>query len=297
MISESLEKSINCWVCGSNRLKIVKQSNIEDELNSSSFAITNSNYGSTAAIYKCLECGFLQCPDLTDVLRFYEDLKDEEYETTREERRLQERQLLHIIRKFKPCGALLDIGAGSGILVDEAEKAGYKAEGLEPSRWLCDAAKRRGLPVHLGTFPYPDISEKFDIITLVDVLEHTSNPVTLLSAIRKALKQGGIGVLVTPDVGSIVARLMGWKWWHFRVAHIGYFSRRTLLLSLSKAGLRAIKILRPVWFFPADYIFDRIKRYLPNFLHLSKPAILKRITIPLNLRDSMLVVFTRKKRK
>jgi hypothetical protein len=97
--------------------------------------------------------------------------------------------------------------------------------------------------------------------------------------------------VVTPDAGSLTARLFGWKWWHFRVAHIGYFNRKNFLMALDKAGFELIKIYRPSWYFSADYIFDRLKKYMPQFMQLSTPPFLKNFTIPLNLRDSLLGIF------
>ena len=57
--------------------------------------------------------------------------------------------------------------------------------------------------------------------------------------------------VVTPDVGSVAARLMRHRWWHFRAAHIGYFNHRTLAAAAAKAGLRVVSTRRPVWYFKA----------------------------------------------
>ena len=272
---------------------MVKNTNISSELTSNLFAITNSNYGKSAAIYECLNCGFFQCPDLSDSLRFYEDLEDEEYEQTRSERSRQERLLLNVVKRYRHYGSLLDIGAGSGILVEKALGMGYRAEGVEPSRWLQERAKKRDLPIRLGTFPHEEINKKYDIITLIDVLEHVPNPVELLSDIHDALTNKGIGVLVTPDIASFAAKIMGAKWWHFRVAHIGCFNKSTLLLALKKANLKPISIFRPVWFFPATYLFERIKKYFSLLRKIAAPKCFKSIVIPLNLHDSLMVIFKR----
>jgi SAM-dependent methyltransferase len=149
--------------------------------------------------------------------------------------------------------------------------------------------------VHLGTFPAPETTGRFDAITLIDVIEHVPNPVELLRGIAANLADAGYAIIVTPDVGSLAARILKWRWWHFRIAHIGYFDKRTLYRSLQRAGLRPVLLARPGWFFTADYLWARVRRYLPAFLRLGTPRFLRRIVIPLNLRDSWLVVCARER--
>jgi SAM-dependent methyltransferase len=286
--------SPHCWICDSENLQLEKPSNIPSPLTSKSFSITDSHYGVTAAIYRCLTCRFLQCSDLAETLPFYENLVDPDYEEGRKERSAQARRILELLRKHRPRGRLLDIGAGSGMLVEQAIQMGYQAEGVEPSAWLHAMALQHNLPVHLGTFPLPAASSQFDIVTLIDVIEHVSDPVKLLQDIAGSLSKDGIAIIVTPDVGSVAARIFGWRWWHFRVAHVGYFNARTLLVALGRAGLDPIFVRRPVWFFSADYLWVRLQQYLPEFLRLPQPGFLKTHVIPVNLRDSLLVGCVRK---
>lgn len=284
-----MSENLQCWVCGSDTLELVKPSNLAGALTSNAFSITDSNYGVTNAIFRCKSCDFLECPEVQEVLSFYEDLVDTGYEVGRRERGLQARKILERVRRLRAGGRLLDIGAGSGILIEQALEMGWSAEGIEPSRWLQKTAADRNLPVSLGTFPHPEIRGPFDIITLIDVVEHVPNPVELLRYIRQALGDGGIAVIVTPDVGSIAARILGWRWWHYRAAHIGYFKKKNLLLALERAGMKPALVKRPGWFFTADYLWVRTHRYLPRFLRVSPPEFLKRVVVPLNLRDSWLI--------
>jgi SAM-dependent methyltransferase len=283
----------HCWICGGQRVELVKPSNV-GQLTSQSFSITDSHYGMTGAIYRCSDCRFLQCSELSGVLPFYEELVDSAYDAGRPERSIQARKILEVVRKLQPGGRLLDIGAGSGFLVEQAVQMGYQAEGIEPSGWLQKMAAQRGLPVHLGTFPHPAVSRQFDVITLIDVVEHVSEPLALLRNIAASLAPNGTAIVVTPDVNSIAARVLGWKWWHFRVAHIGYFNKRNLFLALDRAGLQPVLVRRPAWYFTAEYVWERTHRYLPRFLRVAPPRFLTGRVIPVNLRDSWLVACKRK---
>jgi len=288
--------NLKCGLCGSGRMKIFKKSSTIKALSSADFAISDSRYGITNDIFLCEECGFIQCGEIQDLNRFYADLRDPEYEAGRKERALQARKLLTQIQTFCPRGRLLDIGAGSGIFIEQAIAMGYQAEGLEPSKWLHERAQKYGLPVRLGSFPGLVPTGRYEVVTLIDVIEHVPNPLTFLSRICNIISENGIVVVVTPDVGSLVARILGRKWWHFRIAHIGYFNRKTLGIAMDKAGFRLLTMKRPTWYFTGDYLFERFLKYLPQTLRIRTPSFIGKIVIPLNLRDSLLGIYAMKRR-
>lgn len=280
-----------CWVCESDALVMRKASNIET-MRPEDFAITDAHYGRTAAVYECQACGFLECADVRDVVSFYEALEDPAYVASRPERLLQSRRLLRAVARLSGRDLtglrLLDVGAGSGPLVEEALALGLRAEGLEPSGWLRDHAARLGLPVHHGVLPHADITGAFDVVTLIDVIEHTTDPFSLLRQACEALAPGGLLVLVTPDVSSIAARLLGCRWWHYRTAHVGYFNHRTLRRLCARAGLEAGPHARPAWVLPLPYLLERLERYLP--FRVPRLTSLASVAVPFNLRDSILLV-------
>ncbi|MGE3274348.1 MAG: class I SAM-dependent methyltransferase [Vicinamibacterales bacterium] len=283
-----------CWVCGSPDLTRRKASDVTD-ITSADFAISDAHYGRTAAIDACGACGFLQCSDMAAVVPYYEDLEDPAYLASRRERLLQSRRLLRAIGRLagrELAGLrLLDVGAGSGPLVEEAGRLGMRAEGVEPSRWLCGHAREAGLAVHHGVLPHPDLVGPYDLVTLVDVIEHTTDPLQLLREAAALLAPDGRLVIVTPDVSSLAARLLGWRWWHFRLAHVGYFSTSTLERLCVRAGIAPAGRTRPDWVLPLSYLLERLERYVP--VRLPRLAWLDRAAVPFNLRDSILMLARR----
>lgn len=282
-----------CWLCSSPDLVIAKPDDLTGALDSQSFAITDSHYGQTGEIQRCSVCGFLQCSRLDEVLEYYEGLEDPEYEEGRPHRGLQMEKLLESLSQPSEGASLLDVGAGSGMLVEQALKKGYRAEGIEPSHWLAGKARQLGLPVELGVLPSAKLHPPYDVVSLVDVIEHVSDPIDMLVQARKVLADDGVLLIVTPDVSSIVARVLGFRWWHFRVAHICYFNRTTLDLALRTAGFQIKSFKRPTWYFSADYLTERVNCYLPSWFQLPIPKFLRSIVIPLNLGDSILAVAVR----
>ena len=279
-----------CWLCDSSTTRVIRTGIAPDARQPQHFAITDAAYGTTLTIARCDACGYLFCPDAGDVTEFYAALEDVEYERTRAERSLQAKHLLRLIRGYRSAGSLLDIGAGSGILVEQAQTMGFVAQGVEPSDWLTQQAVDKQIPMTHGLFPQAIGAATYDIITLIDVIEHVTTPRALLTDMAAHLNPGGLAIVVTPDVRSLAARAMGKKWWHYRIAHISYFSKKTLTLALHKAGLEPVGWHRPAWHFPLDYLLVRLGNYIPFVAKLSLLRMTKTVTIPLNLHDSWLVV-------
>jgi SAM-dependent methyltransferase len=289
----SMQRGQACVLCGAMPLLLWRRGNLDEPLRPRHFAITDFAYGKTLDLYRCPRCGLRQCTDVRGILAHYEKLEDYDYDVGRAQRALQMRRLLARLQRYVSSGALLDIGAASGILVEEALHLGYQARGVEPSRAFQAVAAQRRLPVTLGTLPHPALAGPFDAVTLVDVIEHVEDPVGLLSGAAGVLRPGAMGLLVTPDVRSVAARLMGLRWWHYRLAHIRYFDRQTLRRLVHTCGLQVVAEFRPTWEFSLDYLWVRGCSYLPRSLRYQPPRIAASVCIPLNLRDSLAVIFRR----
>src|SRR6185295_2983750 len=174
-------------------------------------------------------------------------------------------------------------------------------EGVEPSRRMAAIAlERHGIRLVAGTVPQPQLTaRRFDAVFVIDVVEHVADPVALLAAAADLLAAGGLVVVVTPDVGSVARRLLGWRWWHFRPAHVGYFDRRSFETACARAGLHIRARMRARSWFTVDYLVERVATYLPvgslarALRALSQGRALSRRIVPLNLRDSWLFVCQR----
>lgn len=295
--------AVRCCVCGESRSTPWKERNLDRPLVPEDFLITDARYGVTLSLVRCDGCGFIYAVDdeLSRLTALYEALEDQNYEDGEDFRGLQMSWLLRHCRKLRPeARSLLDVGAAAGLLLRQASELGFDAEGVEPSHSLVEAARAYGVAIHEGILPHDAVAGRnFDVVTTIDVIEHVSDPVALIRTAAQYLAPGGILAVVTPDVGSLAARLLGARWWHFRLAHVCYFDRKSLDAAVASAGLRVVSRKRAKWFFEAGYLADRMTQYLPvaglNRFLRRVPGIraLYNVVIPLNLGDSFFLILER----
>lgn len=290
-----------CWICGATGARRWKDRSIQIPLEPEDLRITDHRYGATLSLVKCAECSFIfsDDDDLTRLVSLYEKMSDPEYQESQEGRALQMRWLLSKAKESQPSAhSLLDVGAGCGLLVSEAKKIGFEAVGVEPSRWLVELAQRLyEVDLIQGVFPHPRLlNRRFDVISLVDIIEHVSTPLQLLQHCAAALAPRGRILLVTPNVSSLMARLLGQRWWHLRIAHVGYFNESSLSKAAEQVGLEIVEQFSAKWFFRIGYLAERLESYLPvrpiNRL-CSKSRTLRSLydcVIPLNLHDSIVLI-------
>jgi SAM-dependent methyltransferase len=168
-----------------------------------------------------------------------------------------------IEQRYGRRGKLLDVGCALGDFLLEARAAGWDAEGVEVSAFAAQRARERGLRVTTGRLEDLDLPQaSFDVITLYDAIEHMTDPVSTLAAVRRLLVPGGIVHLVTPNVGGLQARLLGRHWYHYKPGeHLYYFAPRTLRSTVERAGLVWRGWARSASYLTFTYVFSRLRYY------------------------------------
>jgi SAM-dependent methyltransferase len=145
-----------------------------------------------------------------------------------------------IAREIRPrAGArILEIGCGTGHNFEMLERFGH-LDALEIDEEARALASRR-LGRDIGDAPLPELpgipDGHYDLIALLDVLEHIPDDKSSLAAIARRLAPGG-RMLVTVPANQ-------WMWSAHDVAHHHHrrYSRRTLARVVREAGLQVEKI-------------------------------------------------------
>ncbi|MGI8864636.1 MAG: class I SAM-dependent methyltransferase [Solirubrobacteraceae bacterium] len=131
----------------------------------------------------------------------------------------------------------LDFGCGNGGLVRYLnERTLASAVGFEEGS-IAQDARGHGIPI-LSPEGLPARAGRFDVVTLIEVLEHTLDPLAELRRIRGLLRPGGLLFLTTGNAAPFAERLVEWSYIRPEI-HISFFEPRTLELALSKTGFAA----------------------------------------------------------
>jgi SAM-dependent methyltransferase len=180
-------------------------------------------------------------------------------------RRTFRERIRAIEQRYGRRGRLLDVGCALGDFLLEAKSAGWDVEGVEISSYAAQRARERGLRVTAGRLEALDLPEaSFDVITLYDAIEHLTDPVATLAAVRRLLVPGGILHLVTPNVGGLQARLFGRLWYHYKPGeHLFYFSPETLRSACEAARLEWRGWQRSASYLTFTYVFNRLRYLAP----------------------------------
>ena len=123
---------------------------------------------------------------------------------------------------------------------------GLRLSVIEPSPAADLAREYFGLNVergHLEELKFPP--DSFDIVTLIDVVEHLDDPVHLLSEVRRVLKPDGLVFIKTPNARynlfklRLIREVFGCQRVEIFDAkeHVVHYTRETLDWVLSRVGL------------------------------------------------------------
>ena len=234
-------------------------------------------------IYKCDHCEYVTTPiaAAADTIALYDDPEyfdgwgcnlEFDYDRFEPSVHRQAVDYLDFIGRYARGNSLLDVGTGSGLLAHLARARGYDVEGTDLSKHVSEnVPAKAGFPIHHGTIEDIQFTRKYDVITLLHVLEHTSDPLSTLKRCKELLSEGGYIVVVVPNYQSLDSRikdvlsalkLKSRPYKHLALGHHNYvFSIKSLEILGEKAGLQIVhrQTQQPAW--RADPLHRFLARY------------------------------------
>lgn len=262
---DAILEHVSCAVCGSQDFEVVLEAQYQNEKDIDLIQKFRASGDELLIdrLVKCRGCGLQYIsPRLRSdlILSSYAEGEDPVYVSQMDAReRTFAASLAHIEQLVGRTGTLLDIGTAAGGFVAAATRRGWTAEGCEPNRWLAAwGAKHYGVRIRPGSvFEQPYEPASFDVVTLWDVIEHTTNPREMIERCRSLLEPGGVLVVNYPDIGSWIARALGRRWLFLTSVHLHYFDRRTMTRFLESAGFEVLVVRPHFQRLELDYILSR----------------------------------------
>lgn len=130
----------------------------------------------------------------------------------------------------KPGASVLDVGCGTGAVMQLAQTLGYTAHGIDMSPDALAYCEAKKLSVTLSTaeaIAYPDAS--FDVVVALDVLEHVPDHEAAVREIARVLKPGGIFVATVPAHPKL------WSYHDVALHHVRRYRQAELVNVLNSA--------------------------------------------------------------
>ena len=153
------------------------------------------------------------------------------------------------------CGeSLLDLACGDGMMTEMFAQKVSRVVGVDANgNHLIDARKRLPLAeFHECLVEELHLTEKFDTVTMLDLLEHVVDPIALIQKAASFLNDDGVLIIHVPNAYAInrrLAVLMGTLTeceelspFDLQIAgHRRSYSMKALCMDIEKAGLRVEK--------------------------------------------------------
>lgn len=232
---------VNCNLCGADDFSIV-------------FA---KGYAQLHRIVRCNRCSLMYAnpQELIDAEKFGEmeelpPAEDPSFKQYLHKQKVQLPDNLRVLKKLNSYmpnrGKLFEIGSFMGTFANEIRQSGWDITCLEPFRGAVKYARQTyNLNVIEGVLPQPALSENsFDAVILLHVIEHMPDPGANLTEIRRVMKPGGMLVVETPRLDSLMFKILGRRERNLSISdgHIYFFTVPTLTKLLEKHGFEIVSV-------------------------------------------------------
>ena len=206
-------------------------------------------YGDPLRLASCGDCGTVfqpRAPELQRLAEWYEYMGHHpaNYETTP----LVERRLARLVGALEPYRSsdrLLEVGAGGGGFARVAAARGWTVYATEISPSCAERLRKthgeRLFEGDLADVPFEPGT--FDVVVMIEVVEHLIDPASYLRAAWRLLRPGGCVFLTTPNLRGVSGRHWGYRWRIITDEHLTYFDSRSIEKLLTTAGFSESRLL------------------------------------------------------
>ncbi len=196
---------------------------------------------------KCRGCGFqFFDPRLAGSEIFYRQLRNEDYFAAERPEFFRTLEFA----KRRQLTKVLDVGCGSGVFLDLARAQGLITHGLDLNRLAAAEARLRSHVVFdklLSNLDPGVFLERYDLITLFQVLEHVADPVPTMRKAARLLSPGGYISIAVPNSHGLpsLSWLQPQQW---PPHHVSHWRKRDFQTLAEAAKLRLVMIQSDVLF-------------------------------------------------
>jgi SAM-dependent methyltransferase len=238
--------NLKCEICNYDKWDVVYHGPIRDG--------SNRQSKSNAWIYSCLQCNVWRLLESCCIPAEYYD--SGEYRKKLEQS-IKAESVIHEHEKFNKftfsaLGSvsirdknIIDVGCGSGHLLDALTGASNHQVGIEPCVPYLKNIIKRGYEAYSSIHDCARKGKKkyFDLGFSIQVIEHVLNPRLFLEDIRNLLKPGADLLISTPNRDDILMSLLpsDFPSFFYRTQHRWYFDANSLEFCAKSAGFEIVE--------------------------------------------------------
>lgn len=291
-----------CPVCKSTFHREVypekKIEGVSDE--NSAYRCSSLEHNAHGRILRCLRCGLIFSEanfTSEEMAKVYSEVEDPVYAQEINARFKTYKYNLDKIKPYLPAGGtLLDVGSYCGAFLKVAGENGFKATGVEPSKWAVKYARKvMKENTFQGTLKdLPRDAGNFDVVTMWDVLEHMVDPLQELKLIRSRLNSRAIFCFSTIMIDHWYPQMLKERWPWLMNMHVLYFSKKSLANLLKESGFQLVASRKYCHYVSLGYLFSKLEslgipgaRFLRSLINATP---LRRMLVPFSLGDIQLFV-------
>lgn len=230
-----------CPICDSNSSRPVHRH---------TFARVSGDLGLDGyTVVICGRCGFAFADDIpgqADFDKYYAYQSKYQTPLNAQSSNYDQARFKEIVDHLIRCGSdvedsVLDVGcATGGLLVSLKQRGWRRLKGIDPSE-ACAQMARDHFDLDVSNQSLDSLishEERFDVITLVGVLEHVRDLRALLRKVSLLLKPAGMIYVASPDIETFL-KCSNAPFQQFSTEHINFFSKISLRNLGSACGMRA----------------------------------------------------------
>lgn len=163
----------------------------------------------------------------------------------------------NLARRYgKRGGRLLEIGSGLGHLIGQLEDS-FETYGMDINHWAVNTSKTVAvcsslLNASAQELPFP--TDSFDLVIIKHIVEHLPQPEMAIKEIGRLTAPGGILILSTPNLDSLLKGWKGDRWIGYQdPTHISLNPPAIWLDWIQQAGFSLLRVFAD-GFWDAPYI-------------------------------------------
>lgn len=173
-----------------------------------------------------------------------------------------------LVSRYMSKGSALDVGAAAGFALRALADDGWQVRGIEPNASMASYARlHNGVAVDLGSFEAFAPNERFNLVTMLQVVAHFVDPRQAMRKAARIVVPGGHLLIETWDRMSRAARWSGRSWHEYSppsVLHM--FSREGLIRLVADTGFALVAQGRPLKRISAGHAKSLLRHKAKNSL-------------------------------